>query len=74
VEIALALVLLFGAGLLIEATSSCAASTWSFRPAHPRHRAIGLPQGKYPGDAETARFFDRLLLEAKALPGPKRRA
>ncbi|HSE54056.1 MAG TPA: ABC transporter permease, partial [Gemmatimonadales bacterium] len=69
VEIALALVLLFGAGLLIRSFVQLRSADLGCRPAHLVTARIGLPQGKYPGDAETARFFDRLLLQAKSLPG-----
>jgi putative ABC transport system permease protein len=69
VEIALALVLLFGAGLLIRSFIQLRSADLGFHPAHLVTARIGLPEGKYPGDTETARFFDRLLLEAKLLPG-----
>lgn len=68
-EIALALVLLAGAGLLID-------SFWKLMKTDPGVRAegvmsmrIALPQQNYPQPADTRRFWRDALTRIRALPG-----
>jgi putative ABC transport system permease protein len=68
-EISLSLVLLVGAGLLLE-------SLWKLLNVDPGFRAknvvtcrIDLPSTKYPEDMRQAEFYRRLLERARAIPG-----
>jgi putative ABC transport system permease protein len=68
-EISLSLVLLVGAGLLLE-------SLWKLLNVDPGFRAenvvtcrIDLPSAKYPEDMRQAEFYRRLLEQARAIPG-----
>jgi putative ABC transport system permease protein len=68
-EISLSLVLLLGAGLLLE-------SLWKLLQINPGFRAenvvtcsINLPRAKYPEDSRQAEFFRRTLDQVRAIPG-----
>ncbi|HXZ41074.1 MAG TPA: ABC transporter permease [Terriglobales bacterium] len=69
-EIALALVLLAGAGLLLRSFSKLRAVDPGFRWDHLLTMDIGLPSAKYPpGTAKPAAFYRELLARISALPG-----
>jgi predicted permease len=68
-EIALALVLLAGAGLLIRSFSRLVDVNPGFDSHHVLAMTVRLPEFKYPDDAKRAAFFDLLLRKVDALPG-----
>jgi predicted permease len=68
-EVALATMLVLGAGLLLR-------SFWSLQHVDPGFEAggalsfqVSLPQAQYPEAAGVRAFYDRLLAELRALPG-----
>jgi hypothetical protein len=67
-EIALALVLLVGAGLLIRSFGRLV----DVHPGFDAHQVLAmtvrLPDAKYPEDAQRTAFFDQLLKKIDALP------
>jgi len=67
-EVALALVLLVGAGLMIQSFSALMRSNPGYRPEGVLTMRISLPAARYDGAAQSA-FFDRLLERLAALPG-----
>ena len=68
-EMALALTLLAGAGLLIKSVARLSAVDTGFRPERLLTFHIALPQAKYPSDTTRAALFDRLVPAIAALPG-----
>ena len=68
-EVALALMLLIGAGLLIRSLSSLRAVDPGFDASHTLTGTVVLPNAKYSTPELGNQFFDRLLLNARALPG-----
>ena len=69
-EIALALVLLAGAGLLLRSFSKLRGVDPGFRPDHLLTMRVGLPSAKYPaGSLKPLAFYRALLARIKALPG-----
>jgi putative ABC transport system permease protein len=72
-EIALALVLLAGAGLLLRSFDKLRAVNPGFRSDHLLTMRIGLSSGKYPpGTAKPVAFYQELLDRISALPGVER--
>ncbi len=68
-EMALALTLLAGAGLLIKSVARLSAVDTGFRPENLLTFHIALPQAKYSSDTTRAALFDRLAPAIAALPG-----
>ena len=68
VEIALAIVLLVGAGLLVRSFSAVIARDLGFVPDNAIAAELSLPPAKYRGAAAT-RFYDALFASLRALPG-----
>jgi putative ABC transport system permease protein len=68
-EVALALVLLAGAGLLIRTIGSLRAVDPGFDERNVLTAMLALPQGKYPQQENRRRFADQLLARIRALPG-----
>ncbi|HEV8700407.1 MAG TPA: ABC transporter permease [Candidatus Polarisedimenticolia bacterium] len=68
-QVAVALVLLVGAGLLIRSFVRLRAVDPGFRPDHVLTMRLTLPQSRYAEDGQVAAFFDELLRRASALPG-----
>lgn len=69
-EIALALVLLVGAGLLLRSFEKLRGIDPGFRSDHLLTMRISLPQTKYPGGSQKpAVFYRELLRRVNALPG-----
>jgi putative ABC transport system permease protein len=68
-EIALAFVLLTGAGLLLRSFLALQNVTPGFRPDHLLTAQVALPGARYPKGADVAAFYDRLVLRLRALPG-----
>jgi putative ABC transport system permease protein len=69
VEIALALVLLVGAGLLIRSFRQLLDVNPGFDPARTVTMRLSLPSSRYGEDALRAQFFTRFFQQVDALPG-----
>ena len=68
-EVALALVLLAGAGLLIRTIGMLRAVDPGFDSRNVLTAAVVVPQARYPTPADSTRFFDRILERLRAIPG-----
>jgi putative ABC transport system permease protein len=68
-EVALALMLLVGAGLLVRSMAGLRALDPGFDPRSILTATIEVPEAKYPEVADRVRFFDRVLQNIRALPG-----
>lgn len=68
-EVALALMLLVGAGLLMRSLQSLMRVDPGFRTDHLLTFRIALPQDRYKEDAAVNSFYTRLLERARSLPG-----
>lgn len=68
-EIALALVLLIGAGLLVRSFRAVSESDPGFRPERILTLAVPLPQATYPDQTRQLAFFERAFAALNALPG-----
>ena len=71
VEMALAVVLLAGAGLMIRGFLATAAQPIGVDTRNILTMAVGLPSSAYPGAREQAAFFERLEKQAAAIPGAR---
>jgi putative ABC transport system permease protein len=71
VEMALAVVLLAGAGLMIRGFLATAAQPIGVDTRNILTMSVGLPSSAYPGAREQAAFFDRLEKQAAAIPGTR---
>ncbi|MGH9434752.1 MAG: ADOP family duplicated permease [Terriglobia bacterium] len=69
VEIALALVLLVGAGLLVEGFRHLTNQDQGFDRRNVLTFSIALPASKYNGNVQIQEFYDRVLQRLKGLPG-----
>jgi putative ABC transport system permease protein len=68
-EVALALLVLVGAGLLVKSLSELQAINPGFNPKNVLSVSIALPSSRYRDDLSRAVFFQRLLELNKTLPG-----
>ena len=68
-EVAVALVLLVGAGLLLESFARLRAVDPGFRPEGVLTAEIALPLKKFPGDAQRIALTRQLLDRLQAIPG-----
>lgn len=71
VQIAVALMLLIGAGLLIRTFMRIQSAGMGINPEGVLIARISLPEAKYKEKQQMAQFFDRLLQQSKAMPGVK---
>jgi putative ABC transport system permease protein len=69
IEVAVALVLLVGAGLLVRSFARLLAVDPGFDPRRTATMRLGLPGSRYPQPAQRAQFFQRLFERVDALPG-----
>ncbi len=69
VEIALAAILLVGAGLLIRSFSRLLAVPGGFNPEHVLTLQLSLPQGSYPKPDDRAAFVQQMLDRVGVTPG-----
>ena len=69
VEVALALVLLVGAGLLLRSFVRLLDRSPGFDASRTITMRITLPQTRYGGDGQRAQFLDRFFQQVDALPG-----
>jgi len=68
-EMALALVLLVGAGLLVRSFLTLMHINPGFDPSETITMKVTLPFASYQGDGQIIEFFDRLFARIDALPG-----
>ena len=68
-QLALALVLLVGAGLLLASFRKVLAIDPGFRPGGVLTASVSLPESRYPGDGELSAFARDSLDRLRALPG-----
>jgi predicted permease len=68
-EVALALLLLCGAGLMLRSFVQLMRTDPGFRTEHLLTMKIALPSGEYPRLEQTSAFLDRLLDQLETLPG-----
>jgi putative ABC transport system permease protein len=68
-EVALALVLLVGAGLMIRSFTHLQNVPLGFAPNHVLTMRLALPTAKYGQGAPRVNFFDQLLQRLRATPG-----
>jgi predicted permease len=69
VEVAMAVVLLIGAGLTLRSFANLIAVDPGFNPARVVNVQIGLPPGRYPDVVARRAFYDRALAAIESLPG-----
>ena len=69
VEVASALVLLVGAGLLVKSFWQLQRIDPGFNPGNVLTVSVELPQSKYVEENQRVAFFQQLIEKAKALPG-----
>jgi len=68
-EIALAVVLLAGAGVMIRSLWNVSATDAGVNPANVLTALLQLPEGRYPGADTQVGFYDRLKVRVEAMPG-----
>jgi putative ABC transport system permease protein len=68
-EVALALVLLIGAGLMINSFMRLSSVDVGFRPDNLLTMSVPLPRSKYPDIGKRATFYNQLLQRVESLPG-----
>jgi putative ABC transport system permease protein len=68
-QIALSIVLLIGAGLLIESFRRLQTVDAGFRPQHAMKITLNLPPTKYPDDMRRSEFLHQAIDRIQALPG-----
>jgi putative ABC transport system permease protein len=68
-EVALALTLLVGAGLLIKSVARLQRVSPGFDPANVLTFNVALPRVKYASDTARVQFFDRALAQIARVPG-----
>ncbi len=69
VEVAVALVLLVGAGLLARSLAAMANTDLGFNPRNVLAVSIELPSQRYGDDARVVQFYEQLAERTSALPG-----
>ncbi|HVG17616.1 MAG TPA: ABC transporter permease [Blastocatellia bacterium] len=68
-EVAIALFVLIGAGLMIKSFMRLSEIDPGFKPDNVLTMQVALTQGKYPDPAQRANFFKQLIHRLEALPG-----
>jgi putative ABC transport system permease protein len=68
-EVALALMLLIGAGLLMRSLSGLRSVDPGFDPSHTLTGTVMIPNAKYATPEQRNQFFDRVRESVRALPG-----
>jgi putative ABC transport system permease protein len=71
-QVALAMVLLGGAGLLLKSFARLQRVDLGFEPEQVLTARVTLPEARYPEPARQAAFFEALLTRLDALPGVRR--
>ena len=70
-EVALALMLLIGAGLMLQSFQRLREVRLGFNPRNVLAITLSLPEAKYPKDEQRTDFFQQLLQRVEAVPGVK---
>jgi putative ABC transport system permease protein len=70
-EVALALVLLVGAGLMVKTFQGMLAINAGFNPKNLLTMSVALPASQYRGNAQIAAFYDRALRGLESIPEVK---
>jgi predicted permease len=70
-EVALALMLLFGAGLLVRSLGRLRGIDPGFDPRDVLRADLSIPETKYPEAESRRRFYEQVLARVRALPGMK---
>jgi predicted permease len=73
-EVALALLLLCGAGLMLRSFVELNRVNPGFQTEHLLTMKIALPGGTYPKSEQTLSYLDRLMTQLQAIPGVQRAA
>ena len=73
-EVAFALILLAGAGLLLRSLSKLMAVDPGFDPKNVLTVSVQLPNAKYAKDEQAAQFYAQLLQRLRQMPGVRRPA
>src|SRR5436190_15926525 len=68
-QVALALMLLIGSGLLLRSLQRVLTVNWGFRPERLLTLQMRLPESKYDTSSKQASFVDELLARVDGLPG-----
>ena len=68
-EVALALMLLIGAGLLMRSLSGLRGVDPGFDSSHVLTATVDIPEAKYATEEQRNQFFERVLENVRALPG-----
>ncbi len=68
-QVALALVLLLGAGLLLKSLERLRSANLGFNPEHVMTAAVALPDAAYHEDAKQIAFFRSVVNDLKTKPG-----
>jgi predicted permease len=68
-EVALSLVLLMGAGVMVQSVLALRQGDAGFDPKHVLTMSVRLVHTRYPTPAQRAAFFDAALQRIRALPG-----
>lgn len=68
-EVAMALLLLVGAGVMVNTFQHMARLNLGFNPSQLLTAQISLAKQTYPQDAQVTAFFDRLLADLSTIPG-----
>src|SRR5207244_3077426 len=68
-EVALALVLLVGAGLLIRSLWQLHAVDPGFDPRNVLTMTVVIPESRYPTKGQQSRFYDQVFRRLRAVPG-----
>ncbi|HEY7113523.1 MAG TPA: ABC transporter permease [Thermoanaerobaculia bacterium] len=71
IEVALALMLMFGAGLLVRSLGRLRGVDPGFDPRNVLRAQLSIPQQKYPASDSQRRFYEQALGRVRALPGVK---
>jgi putative ABC transport system permease protein len=71
-EVALAALLLVGAGLMVKGFLHLTDVYQGFEPAHVLTMKVSLPEFRYPDEAKVRAFYDDLLRGVASLPGVER--
>jgi len=69
VEVALALILMTGAGLLFKSYIRLQSTESGFRPDHTLTARLALPRYKYQESVQVAEFYQELIQRLQAIPG-----
>jgi predicted permease len=70
-EVALAMVLLVGAGLLLRSFQRVVETDPGFRPERVLTASLNLPESQYKEDAQTKSFYQQLMRRLQQMPGAK---